>query len=198
MTPQLDPSRTALVLIDPQNWTLGMPIAPHAAPDIIGRIETLIRALRPDGFVVWTRAAFSSGYADMLKMPVDIELKVPAGGLPPDLLEFDARLNSDAPDLVITKRQWSAFYGTELDLQLRRRRVDTLIVAGVMTNFGVESTVRDGWQNNYAMLVAEDACSSIDAEMHQFATTRILPRVARVRTTAEITRSLSGGMDQRA
>jgi nicotinamidase-related amidase len=56
MTLQLDPSRTALVLIDPQKWTLGMPIAPHAATDIVDRIKTLIRALRLHGFVVWTRS----------------------------------------------------------------------------------------------------------------------------------------------
>jgi nicotinamidase-related amidase len=195
MTLQLDPSRTALVLIDPQKWTLGMPIAPHAAPDIVERIKPLIRALRPDGFVVWTRAAFSSGYKDMLKAEVDMELKVPVGGLPPELLEFDARLNADEPDLVITKRQWSALYCTELDLQLRRRRIDTLILAGVMTNFGVESTARDGWQNNYAVLVAEDACSSIDAEMDQFAISRVLPRVSRVRSTVAILESLYRGRD---
>ena len=191
MTLQLDPSRTALALIDPQNWTLGMPIAPHAALDIVERIKPLIRALRPDGFVVWTRAAFSSGYADLLKVAVDMELKVPDGGLPAELLQFDEGLNSAGPDLVITKRQWSAFYGTELDLQLRRRKIDTVIVAGVMTNFGVESTARDAWQNNYSVLVAEDACSSIDAEMHRFAMSRILPRVARVRSTGEIIRSLA-------
>ena len=191
MTMQLDRRRTALVLIDPQKWTLGMPIAPHSAVDIVERIKPLIRALRPDGFVVWTRAAFSEGYADMLQTPVDMELKVPARGLPPELLQFDERLNSDGPDLVITKRQWSAFYGTELDLQLRRRRIAALIVAGVMTNFGVESTARDGWQNNYSVLVAEDGCSSIDAEMHRFSTSRIIPRVARVRGTAEIIQALS-------
>lgn len=195
MTLLLDPSRTALVLIDPQKWTLGMPIAPHSAPDIVARIKPLIRALRPDGFVVWTRAAFSGGYADMLKVAVDMELKLPAGGLPADLLEFDERLNSDERDLVITKRQWSAFYGTELDLQLRRRRIETLIVAGVMTNFGVESSARDGWQNNYSVLIAEDACSSVDAEMHQFAVSRILPRVARVRTAAKITQAISDFSD---
>jgi nicotinamidase-related amidase len=126
---------------------------------------------------------------------VDLELKVPAGGLSPEALQFDERLAGDEPDLVITKRQWSAFYGTELDLQLRRRRIDTLILAGVMTNFGVESTARDAWQSNYSVLIAEDACSSLDAEMHYFSIARILPRITRLRSTAEIIRGLSRSAD---
>ena len=172
-----------------------MPMAPHGAADLIGNIRVLCRALRPDGFVVWTRAAFSRGYADMLSAAVDMALTLPAGGLPGALLQFDERLAADEPDLVITKRQWSAFYGTELDLQLRRRRIETLVVAGAMTNFGVESTARDGWQSNYAVVVAEDACSSVDADMHRFAISSILPRVARVRSTAEIIASLPPAAD---
>ena len=55
-----------------------------------------------------------------------------------------------------------------------------------MTNFGVESTARDAWQHNYAPVVAEDACASLSPEMHAFAIEKILPCVARVRTTASI------------
>jgi nicotinamidase-related amidase len=70
-------------------------------------------------------------------------------------------------------------------LQLRRRSVTTLIV-GVMTNFGVEQTAREAWQQNYAVVIAEEACSSLTAEMHAFAVENILPRVAHVRTMAQI------------
>ena len=96
-------------------------------------------------------------------------------------------------DVVITKRQWSAFHGTELDLQLRRRGVTTVVIGGVMTNFGMGSTARDAWQHNYAVVVAEDACSSLNPDMHRFAVENILPRVARVRSSAAIAAACEGG-----
>jgi nicotinamidase-related amidase len=190
MSLDIDPRRMALVLIDPQNWTLVIGIAPHSAAAVVENGSRLGQALRSVGFVIWTRAAFSDGYADMLQTPVDMTLRVPQSGLSDQALAFDPRLEP-APDLVITKRQWSAFYGTELDLQLRRRSVETVVIAGVMTNFGVESTARDAWQRNYSVVIAEDACSSINPEMHDFAIASILPRVARVRATREIIQALN-------
>jgi len=183
--PALDVAHTALVMIDPQNWTLEMPISPHAADTVVGNAVMLARAVRAaGGMVALTRAAFSPGYADMLRTPVDMALNVPASGIPPQALDAE---------VVITKRQWSAFHGTELDLQLRRRGMTTVVIGGVMTNFGVESTARDAWQHNYAVVVAEDACSSLNPDMHRFAVEKILPRVARVRSSAAIAATCGGG-----
>jgi nicotinamidase-related amidase len=191
MTLTLIRSRTALVVIDPQQWTLGMPLAPHAAGTVTGNITRLVTALRPEGFVSLTRAAFSPGYADQLKVPVDLPLTLPDGGLPEAALSFHPDVEQAGYDLAITKRQWSAFYGTELDLQLRRRGVTTIVLAGVMTNFGVESTARDAWQHNYAVVVAEDACSSMGG-LHALSVANILPRIARVRSTSLILSALAG------
>lgn len=192
--PALDAAHAALVMIDPQNWTLGMPIAPHDATTVVGNAVTLARAVRAaGGMLVLTRAAFSPGYADMLRTPVDVPLNVPEGGIPEQALAFRAEMEALGAEVVVTKRQWSAFHGTELDLQLRRRGVTTVVIGGVMTNFGVESTARDAWQHNYAVIVAEDACSSLNPDMHRFAVERILPRVARVRPSATITAACGGG-----
>jgi nicotinamidase-related amidase len=184
---ELDPRRTALVLIDPQQWTLGMPIAPQSAETIVNSAERIGTALRSaGGIVVLTRAAFSEGYADMLRAPVDLQLKVPQGGIPPEGLAFDPVIERAGYDLLLTKRQWSAFYGTELDLQLRRRAVDTVLLGGIMTNFGVESTARDAWQHNYSVITVADMCSSLSMEMHRFSIEQILPRISRVRSTTNI------------
>jgi len=192
--PALDVAHTALVMIDPQNWTLGMPISPHAADTVVGNAVMLARAVRAaGGMVALTRAAFSPGYADMLRTPVDMALNVPASGIPPQALAFRAEMKALDAEVVITKRQWSAFHGTELDLQLRRRGMTTVVIGGVMTNFGVESTARDAWQHNYAVVVAEDACSSLNPDMHRFAVEKILPRVARVRSSAAIAATCGGG-----
>jgi len=182
---EYDPTRTALIGIDLQEWTVGMPGAPRSGDDVVSTFSQIARALKSvGGTIALTRAAFSAGYADLLKAPVDIPLRVPEGGLSERMLAFKEPIATLDADIIITKRQWSAFYGTELDLQLRRRNITTLIVAGVMTNFGVESTARDAWQNNYATLVAEDACASLDADMHAFAIDKLLPRVARIRPSS--------------
>jgi nicotinamidase-related amidase len=189
---EIDPRRTALVLIDPQLWTLGMPITPHAAATVVKNAERIASALRSGGgIVVLTRAAFSEGYADMLRAPVDLQLKLPPGGIPPERLAFDPTVERMGYDLVLTKRQWSAFYGTELDLQLRRRAIDTVLIGGVMTNFGVESTARDAWQHNYSVVSVTDMCSSLSVDMHRFSIEHILPRISRVRSTTDILSALN-------
>ena len=90
----------------------------------------------------------------------------------------------------ITKRQQGAFHGTELDLQLRRRGVTTIVLAGIATNFGVEQTAREAYQHGYAVVIAEDACTSVGPDLHRFAIERILPRIARVRSSDEILAAL--------
>ena len=87
---------------------------------------------------------------------------------------------------AITKRQWGAFYGTELDLQLRRRGIRTIVLGGIATNFGVESTARQAWEHSYELVLVEDATASTSAELHDFAIRFILPRIARVTQTSDI------------
>ena len=138
------------------------------------------------GTLVLVHVAFSASGADRLQQPVDEAMAVPPGGMPPNWSEFVAPVAALQADVVIAKRQWSAFHGTELDLQLRRRGITTIVLGGIATNFGVESTAREAWQHNYGLIVAEDACSTMGDGMHVFAMQKIMPRLGRVRTTAEI------------
>ncbi len=89
-------------------------------------------------------------------------------------------------DSLIVKRQWGAFYGTDLDLQLRRRGIETIVLGGVATNFGVESTARQAWEHGYAIVLAEDACTSRSAGLHDMAVRYIFPRLSRVVQSADI------------
>ena len=73
-----------------------------------------------------------------------------------------------------------------LDLQLRRRGVRTVILGGISTNFGVESTARDLWERNYALVFAEDAMASRTPEMHRFPVEHIFPRIGLVRSTDDV------------
>ena len=193
MSLNINARTAALVLIDLQNGILSMQLAPHDAAQVVDKAVKLGRRFREIGApVVLTRVAFSNNYVDKLNQPVDVPMQVPPGGLPPEWSQFASEIELLSADVVITKRQWSAFFGTELDLQLRRRGISTIVLGGISTNFGVESTARDAWQYNYAVIVAEDASTSVDADLHKFSIERILPRVARVRTTEEIISALPG------
>jgi nicotinamidase-related amidase len=105
--------------------------------------------------------------------------------LPPGWDEFPAP--PPASDLIITKRHWGAFYGTELDLQLRRRGVRTIVLAGIATNIGVESTARSAAEHGYELVIPQDLCACVSAESHEFSFKHVLPRLARITTSELIT-----------
>jgi nicotinamidase-related amidase len=187
----LDLKKTALVLIDLQQGIVGQPRAPHAAAEVVRRAAELGRAFAAaDAPIVRVHVGFAADLADQLQLPVDAPMPRPSGGLPAGWSDFVPEIAALPKAIDITKRQWSAFYGTELDLQLRRRGITTIVLGGIATNFGVESTARDAWQSNYAVVVAEDATTSVDAELHRLAIEKILPRIARVRSTTEILAAL--------
>jgi nicotinamidase-related amidase len=93
---------------------------------------------------------------------------------------------------VVTKRQWGAFYGANLDLELRRRGRTTLVLGGIATNIGVESTARDAWERNYQLVLVEDAMAALNAEAHEFAVQRIFPRLGRVCVVADVLAAWAG------
>jgi len=175
----------ALVVIDLQKGIVARQTAPHSAADVVARAAQLANRCREVGApVALVHVAFAPGRVDALKQPVDSPN--PATQLPPDWSDFVPEIGPRDGDIIITKRQWGAFYGTDLDLQLRRRGIKTIALCGIATNFGVESTARDAWERNYEVLFAEDAMSSMEAESHQFAITKIFPRLGRVRSTSQI------------
>jgi nicotinamidase-related amidase len=182
--------RTALVAIDLQRGIVGIPSAPRSGPEVVDRAAQLARAVRAaGGTVVFVHVCPSADGKDSLKPPTDA---VPAAGrpLPPDWADFVPELGVQAADIVITKRQWGAFYGTELDLQLRRRGVDTIILCGISTNVGVESTARDAFERGYSQIFVEDAMAARDAEEHGHTVRSLFPRIGRVRSTAEVLAAL--------
>ena len=84
----------------------------------------------------------------------------------------------------------SAFFGAELELQLRRRGCKTVVICGLATNLGVKATARAVFDLKYNVVIASDACGSIAPGLHEFVVENILPRIARVRQTKEIVEAL--------
>jgi ureidoacrylate peracid hydrolase len=90
-------------------------------------------------------------------------------------------------DYYIPKYRWSAFHQTYLDLALRSRGVDTIIISGGSTDVGVTSTVYSGRDLDYNMIVVRDACgTSHDQRAHDVLMDLIFPRMSRVRTTEQV------------
>jgi nicotinamidase-related amidase len=95
-------------------------------------------------------------------------------------------------DIKITKRQWSAFYGTELDLQLRRRGIETIVLGGISTNIGVESTARAAHEHGYSLVLVEDAMSCGAPEHHDASLNFVFPRLGLVRQSGDVLEALAG------
>lgn len=187
----LDAGRTALVVIDLQRGITAQPTAPHPAADVIARTARLAQALRrAGGTVVLVRVAPSPDGKDALHPLTDETATWPRGSLPADWTEIAAELGPEPGDVVITKRQWGAFYGTELDLQLRRRGVDTILLAGVATNIGVESTARDAFERGYQQVFVEDAMAARDPDAHAHTVRTVFRRLGRVRSAADVLAAL--------
>ena len=91
-----------------------------------------------------------------------------------------------ADDLRVARPTWSAFVGTNLDAQLRSRGVTRLVLAGVATSIGVESTARAAHDLGYEIIVASDAVTDLSVETHENSLERIFPLIAKVATTPAI------------
>jgi len=181
-----DPNTTALVLIDLQKGVAARTCAPYSAAEVLKTsMELADRFRQARAPVVLVNVGWSPDFKDALRQPVDQPIAPPPGGFPAGFMELVEGLKKPG-DICITKRQWGAFHGTELDLQLRRRGVQTIVLGGIATNIGVESTARQAWEHGYAVVLVEDATSGQSVEMHQFSVKNIFPRISRVVKAAEI------------
>ena len=123
--------------------------------------------------------------------PIADAAGMPAHAPSPDWAEIVPEMGPKPGDIVITKRQWGAFYGTDLDLQLRRRGLTAIVLCGISTEIGVESTARDAYERGYQQVFAGDATTGHSAETHANTVERIFPRLGRVRRTEQIIAALA-------
>ena len=188
---KIDLPSTALVLIDLQNGNMARDLAPYSSQQVLGNCVLLAQEMRSRGaMVVFVRVLLN----ELQPGPADAPLRAAdAPPPPPDASQFPPEAGVEATDIVITKRQWGAFHATELDQLLRRRHIRTLILGGIVTNIGVESTARAAHDLGYALVFAEDAMSGISAEAHDFACRNTFRIMGRVRKTGELIDALQAG-----
>ncbi|MGB9098452.1 hydrolase [Erwinia sp.] len=185
---ELNAAKTALVLIDLQEGILPFAGGPHAASDVVARAAVLAEKFRAvNSPVILVRVGWAKDFGDAPKQPVDASH---SGGLPENWWVYPEALGKKETDIEVTKHQWGAFYGTDLELQLRRRGIDTVVLGGISTNIGVESTARNAWELGFNLIVVEDICSAGSTEEHEGSFKNIFPRLGRVRQSAEIISAL--------
>lgn len=179
---KLDP-KTALVIIDLQKGILSFPTA-HPSGPVIEKSGALARAFRKKGLpvVLVNVGGMAPGRTDHGPMNFTP---------PPDWLDIVPELDPQSSDIRVTKQQWGAFYGTNLDLELRRRGVTQIVLCGIATSIGVESTARDAYEHGYNVSLVTDAMTDMNAEAHDNSLSRIFPRLGET-GTAEALLALLG------
>jgi nicotinamidase-related amidase len=187
----LDPARTAVLLMDFQPGILSR----YPVEEVLPNAIALRDAARAAGALV--------GYVHVALTPEEAAA-VPASnvifsgfasrmaGVDPAASEVDPRLGIGEEEPVFRKIRVGAFSTTDLDARMREAGIDTLVLAGVSTSGVVLSTVRDGADKDYRLVVVADACADLDDEVHRVLTEKVFPRQAEVVAASDAVAAFGG------
>lgn len=177
---QLDPY-TALIIIDLQKGVVAMPTA-HPSSDIVAHASALARAFRARRLpvVVVNVTGVVPGRAD----------SNPPFSPPADWSELVPELELQASDYRISKQRWGAFIGTGLHDHLQAAGVTQIVLCGIATSIGIESTARNAHELGYHVVLVEDAMTDRIAEAHANSVQVIFPRIGEVTDTASVLQAL--------
>lgn len=186
----LDAKTTALVVIDLQRGIAGLPTVPHSNDDVRARSAALADAFRAKQSLVVLVHVDPGPGGILFPRPLTDAQRPPLGGTP-DFAEIVPEMGPKPGDVIVTKHHPCAFNGTDLDIQLRRRGIQTIVLCGIATNVGVEATARIGFEFGYNLVFADDAMAARDAELHTASVSKYFPTIGRVRRTAQIVGALA-------
>jgi nicotinamidase-related amidase len=171
-----------LVVIDLQKGVAGLP-AVHPIAEIVARTARLARAFREHGLpVVLVNAAGAA--------PGRTDAGPRTFSFPPDWTELVPELEEIPGHRKITKERWGAFHGTLLDDHLRAQGVTQIVLTGVATSIGVESTARSAYDLGYNVALVLDAMTDLDADAHRYSIEKIFPRLGETGTTSDVLKLL--------
>ena len=171
-------STVALVVIDLQVGTTSNTTA-HPVADVLARASELLDGFRSHGLPV--------AIASVDGTPAG-QTKYGAGAreFPPAFSEPVPAFVAQPGDITISRRTWSAFSGTDLDAQLSAKGVTQIVLAGLATSFGVESTARDAYDRGYSVVLAVDAMTDPSVDSHNHSVARVFPALGQTDTAAAI------------
>ncbi|GAA4672032.1 isochorismatase family protein [Gordonia humi] len=179
---QID-EKSALVVIDLQAGIVGR--FGDAATDVVANSAVLAAEFRKAGqtVVLVNVSATPPGRNDVGRGPVEF-----GDG---DIV-VDSALGESADDIRVTKRAWGAFTNTGLDAKLRERGVTQVVMTGISTSIGVESTARSAFELGYNVVVVTDAMADSSPASHDHAVSTVFPKLGEVTSTAQIQAKLTG------
>jgi nicotinamidase-related amidase len=168
-------------------------------------VQRLVAGARTTGVpVFWARADHRVDGADFARTRTDTDQQLrpwtpdnppptrPPHGAGSPGLRVLAELGQRAEDYDIPKHRWSAFAGTHLELSLRSRGIETILLVGGSTHVGIASTAYAARDMDFQVVVVRDGCHGFP-EQREFFLDKVFPRMCRVRTVDEVLAALSGG-----
>ncbi|MGY8708687.1 isochorismatase family protein [Bradyrhizobium sp. 18BD] len=173
----LDPI-SALIIVDLQSGIAGSPLI-HPIDDVVTRACDLIAAFRRHRLPIVLVNV--DGVA-----PGRTERPRQTGLLPDGWTDFLPELGRQPDDIVVTKRTWGAFASTDLEGQLRSRGVTQVVIAGVATGTGVESTARQAYEAGFNVTLALDAMTDARPSAHDYSIANVFPRLGETGSTLGI------------
>jgi nicotinamidase-related amidase len=174
---KLDP-KTALIVIDLQKGIVAMPTA-HPVAAVLKHAREMIDAFRRHHLPI-VLVNVDGGAQGRTEHSPNL------GQLPPGWADLVPELNRQPGDHTVTKRTWGAFTNTGLDEHLKKLGVTQVVMLGVATSIGVESTARHAYENGFHVTLAVDAMTDMNADAHTNSIERIFPRLGETGTTKEI------------
>lgn len=178
---QLD-RNSALVVIDLQKGIVSVPTV-HPAEEIVARTAQLARAFREHGLpVVLVNVAG--------RAPGRTDAGTPKFSFPPDWTELVPELGQQPSDYIVTKQRVGAFIGTSLDDYLRKRGVTQVVLTGISTSAGVESTARSAHDLGYNVAFVVDAMTDRDGDAHRHSVETVFLRFGQTTRTDDLLKLL--------
>jgi nicotinamidase-related amidase len=173
----LDP-QTALIVVDLQQGIVGYPFI-HPITEVIDRNHALLEAFRRHGLPV-VLVNVTGGAPGRTEIPRRVP--PPSAGWADLIPELDPQPG----DLRVTKRTWGAFASTDLDARLKQLDVTQVVITGVVTGTGVESTARQAYELGFNVTLASDAMTDVRPEAHAYSLEQVFPRLGETGTTRQV------------
>jgi nicotinamidase-related amidase len=170
--------KTALVVVDLQKGIMSYNTIPPVA-EVVKKAAELTAAFRHHKLPVVLVNVLG-------RAPGRTEQTQNRTQYPPDFAHFIEELKQHPGDHVVTKKTWGAFTNTDLDAHLKKLGVTQIVLCGVATSVGVESTARHAHENGFHVTLATDAMADMDPEAHANSVKRIFPKLGETGTTQEI------------
>jgi len=192
MNLHVDRAKTAVLVMDYQQAIVGMVAASEQAP-LLERARSVLDAARAASIpVIYVVIGFRPGYPDISpnNAAFGTVLKTGAFTLGDPKADVHPGVSPQSGDLTVVKKRVSAFAGSDLEVVLRSKGIDTLVLMGIATSGVVLSTVRQAADGDYKLVVLSDCCADRDPEVHRCLVEKVFPRQATIMTGEEFRKGL--------